>query len=186
MKKIRFNAPVVLSFAMISGIALIADYMTGGWSNTQFFMCYKGSWSDPLTYLRLFTHVLGHADWNHYSNNMILILLVGPLLEDKYGSLNLFELIIAVALVTGLVHIFISPASGLLGASGIVFAFILLASITGEGKGIPLTLLIAAAFYISRQIYEGIVIRDNISQLTHIIGGSAGAFFGLFLNGNKK
>ena len=186
MKKIRFNSPVVLSFALISGIALIANYMTAGWSNTQFFMCYKGSWTDPLTYLRLFTHVLGHADWNHYSNNMILFLLVGPLLEEKYGSLNLFEIIIAVAFVTGIVHVFLPGSTGLLGASGIVFAFILLASITGEGKGIPMTLLIAAAFYISQQIYEGIIVKDNISQLTHIISGSIGAFFGLFMSGSKK
>ncbi|MBQ7992112.1 MAG: rhomboid family intramembrane serine protease [Solobacterium sp.] len=179
MNKIRFNSPVVLGFAFISACALAAGYLTNGQSNILLFSVYKGSFKDPLFYVRLFTHVFGHANISHYSNNMILLLLVGPLLEEKYGSGRLAGIMAAVALITGIVHILLPGNSALLGASGIVFAFILLSSVTGSGKGIPLTTVIVAVIYITQQIYDGVTAADNISQLTHIIGGTIGAVYGL-------
>lgn len=179
MNKIRFNSPVVLGFAFISACALAASYLTHGQSNILLFSVYKGSFKDLLFYVRLFTHVFGHANISHYSNNMILLLLVGPLLEEKYGSGRLAGIMAAVALITGIVHILLPGNSALLGASGIVFAFILLSSVTGSGKGIPLTTVIVAVIYITQQVYDGVTAADNISQLTHIIGGTIGAVYGL-------
>ncbi|MBR3348669.1 MAG: rhomboid family intramembrane serine protease [Solobacterium sp.] len=179
MKKITFNSPVVLCFALISAGALAASMITGGRSNILLFSVYKGSFRDPLFYLRLFTHVFGHAGISHYCNNMILILLVGPLLEEKYGSGRLAGIIAAVAFITGVVHILLPGNSALLGASGVVFAFILLSSVTGSGKGIPVTTIIVALIYITQQVYEGVAMADNVSQLTHIIGGTIGAVYGL-------
>lgn len=103
------------------------------------------------------------------------------MLEEKYGSRQLLSVIAVVALVTGAVHILLSSTTALLGASGVVFAFILLASITGDKSGIPLTLLIVAVIYIGNEIYTGVVTTDSVSQLTHIIGGSLGAVYGLAL-----
>lgn len=37
MKRIRFNSPVILTFAIISGIVLALSYMTGGWIRDHFF-----------------------------------------------------------------------------------------------------------------------------------------------------
>ena len=100
MKKlvIRFNSPVVLCFALLSLLALLLGDVTGGAATTRFFCVYRSSLADPLTYLRLFTHVLGHAGYSHYMGNMLLLLLVGPPLEEKYGSRTLL-LTIAVTLV---------------------------------------------------------------------------------------
>jgi GlpG protein len=179
MNKIRFNSPVVLCFALLSAGALAASYLTGGRSDILLFSVYKGSFTDPLFYVRLFTHVLGHAGISHYCNNMILILLVGPLLEEKYGSGRIAGIIATVAFITGVVHILLPGNTALLGASGVVFAFILLSSVTGSGKGIPLTTVIVALIYITQQVYEGVAMADNISQLTHIIGGTIGAVYGL-------
>ena len=182
MKKITWNSPVVLSFALLSAASLAAGWLTGGRSTAYLFTVYRGSLADPLFYLRLLTHVLGHASLEHYANNMLLFLLVGPLLEEKYGSRNLLEIIVIVAVITGLVHILISPATGLLGASGVVFAFILLSSITSSKSGtIPVTLLVVSVIYITEQVWTGFTVHDNISQLTHIIGGFAGMGCGLFL-----
>ena len=86
MKKITWNSPVILSFALISLIALGLNTITNGTTNYLIFSVYGGSLLNPLFYLRLFTHVLGHADLSHYMNNMLLFLLVGPMLEEKYGS----------------------------------------------------------------------------------------------------
>ena len=71
----------------------------------------------------------------------------------------------------------------MLGASGVVFAFILLSSFVGfkEGK-IPFTFILVALLYIGEQIYQGFFVQDNISNLTHILGGIVGALLGYVMN----
>ncbi len=184
MKSVKWNSPVVLSFALISGLALILNILTAGASNRLVFSVYKGSLTDPLFYVRLFTHVLGHMNFSHYTNNMILFLMVGPLLEEKYGSRCFLEIIAVTAFITGLIHVLLPFRTMLLGASGVDFALIILASITGTRKAgeIPMTLIIVALIYIGQQVYEGVFVADNISQLTHIIGGLVGAFCGMYLS----
>ena len=180
MKKITWNAPAVLGFVLLSLAALILNMMTGGRANTILFSVYRSSFTDPLTFVRLFTHVLGHADLTHYMNNMLILLLVGPLLEEKYGTRRMIQLYFTVALSTGLIHIFLFPNTGLLGASGIDFALILLSSITVHKKDqIPLTLILTALIYCGQQIYDGLFVRDQISQLSHLVGGTVGMMFGL-------
>ena len=71
----------------------------------------------------------------------------------------------------------------LCGASGVVFAFILLASFTNVRAGeIPLTVILVAAIFLGQQIYEGIFIRDQVSNISHIVGGIVGAVAGYRLN----
>ncbi len=180
--KITWNSPVILGFALLSGVILAINTFTGG-SLIRYFSIYKTSFTDPFMYVRLFTHVLGHADFSHYANNMMLFLVVGPMLEEKHGSRMIAEVILVTAFVTGFIHILFQPHTALLGASGVVFAFILMSSITGRGSGneIPVTLIVVALIYISQQLWSGITAHDNISQLTHIIGGAVGAVYGLSL-----
>jgi GlpG protein len=135
--------------------------------------------TDPFTYIRFFCHIFGHANLTHLLNNMMMILVLGPMLEEKYGSRDLIFVILATALVTGVIHYILFPGVMLMGASGVVFAFILLASFTNvKEREIPLTFLLVAVLYLGNQIYEGIAVQDNISQLTHIIGGMIGAIMG--------
>ena len=79
MIKIKYNAPVVLTFSLISLLALIIGNITDGYSTSLIFCVYRAPLTDPLFYLRLFTHVLGHADWQHYFSNIMYILLFGPI-----------------------------------------------------------------------------------------------------------
>lgn len=165
---------------------MVLDFITRGAANHAFFSVYRSSLLSPLTYVRLFGHVLGHAGWAHFFGNITLILVVGPLLEEKYGSANLLFVILATALTTGLVHFIFFPRVGLLGASGVVFALILLSSFTSMKEGeIPLTFLLVAVIYIGQQVYEGLFVHDNVSNLTHILGGVVGAGLGFVMNRNK-
>ena len=185
-KRITFNSPVVLGFVFISLCAMIANYLTLGVSNQLLFMTYHSSLASPLTYLRFFTHVLGHAGWSHYIGNMMYILLLGPMLEEKYGSVNIVELIAVTALITGLLNYFLFPGVALCGASGVVFAFILMTSFTNFREGeIPLTVILFAFIFLGQQIYEGVFLQDNVSNLSHIAGGLVGAFVGYQLNRKK-
>ena len=125
-RKISFNSPVILGFTFICFIALGLGVVTKGMTTDLLFSVYRSSLLSPFTYLRFFGHVLGHAGWEHFIGNIMLILVVGPLLEEKYGSANILFVIMATALVTGIVNYVFFPHLQLLGASGVVFAFILL------------------------------------------------------------
>ena len=184
--KLSFNSPIVLGFTILCVVVLIVDMLTLGASTNALFSVYRSSLLNPLTYIRFFGHVLGHADWSHFFGNIMMLLVVGPLLEEKYGSSNILFVILTTAFVTGLSNFIFFPNIQLLGASGVVFAFILLASMTSikEGK-LPLTFILVAVLYIGEQIYSGIFIHDNVSNLTHIIGGAVGSVLGYIMNKNK-
>lgn len=187
-KKIRlsFNSPVILGFTLACFIVLILDKVTGSASTRAFFSVYRSSLASPFTYIRFFGHVLGHASWDHFFGNIMMLLVVGPLLEEKYGSANILFVILATALVTGVINFIFFPHVQLLGASGVVFAFILLASLTSIGEEkIPLTFILVALIYIGQQVYDGLFIRDNVSNLTHILGGIVGSSLGYVMNKNK-
>ena len=184
--RISFNSPVILGFALICLAALVLGRLTGDRTTALLFSVYRCPLTDPLGYVRLVGHVFGHAGVQHFIGNIMFILVVGPLLEEKYGSLDMFFVILITAVVTGAVHCLLFPGVTLLGASGVVFALILLSSFTGlrEGK-IPLTFLLVAALYLGQQIYEGVVVADNVSNLTHILGGLVGAVLGYLMSRNR-
>ena len=180
--RLQYNSPVVLSFALLSLGALLLNLFTGGRSNTLLFSVYRSSLLQPLTYPRFFLHILGHANFTHYINNFMLILVVGPPLEEKYGSRPLLWAIAVTALVSGLVHWLFFPGTALLGASGIVFMMIVMSSLAGMKEGeIPITLILVLILYIGGEIVSGVTLSDNVSQLTHVIGGLCGAFLGISL-----
>ena len=176
---IRFNAPVILSFALLSLLALVLGTLTNDATTYRYFSVYRSSLSDPLTYVRFFGHVLGHAGYEHYMGNMLLLLLVGPGIEEKYGHKTTALCIAITALITGLVQFIFFPATVLLGASGVVFMMIVLSSFTEMGKeGIPITLILVVIFYLGGELLDGLTAADNVSQLTHIVGGLCGLVFG--------
>lgn len=185
--KISFNSPVILAFSIICFCTLILNIITRGASNNLLFSVYHSSLLNPLTYVRFIGHVFGHANWEHFIGNITLLLVVGPLLEEKYGSLNMTIVFLTTAFVTGIVNYVFFPRVILLGASGIVFALILLSSFTRMKEGeIPLTLVLVAVIYIGGQVYDGIFIKDNVANFTHILGGLVGSIAGYIMNRNKS
>ena len=184
--RISFNAPVILTFSLLCLAALIAGMLTGDKTTTLLFSVYRCPLTDPLGYVRLFGHVLGHSGVQHLIGNLMFILVVGPLLEEKYGSVDILCVILITALVTGVIHCLLFPGAALLGASGVVFALILLSSFTGlqEGK-IPLTFLVVALLYLGQEVYQAVFVADNVSNLTHILGGLVGALLGYLMSRHK-
>lgn len=184
--KVSFNSPVILTFTIICAITLLLDYITKGYTNDYFFSVYRSSWTNPLTYIRLFGHIVGHGGLEHFVGNIMLILVVGPMLEEKYGSSNILFVILATALATGIAHLVFVPGYALLGASGVVFAFIMLSSFTCIKDGeIPLTFILVAVLYIGEQVYQGLFVESNVSNLTHILGGLVGSCLGYVMHKNK-
>lgn len=185
--KISYNAPVELTFSLLALIALLLDPITNGWTTAHLFSVYRCSLSDPLAFFRFFGHVLGHSGFSHYIGNIVLILVLGPNLEERFGSWNVLWAILLTAFISGLVQFIFFPGTALLGASGIVFMMILLSSFGGVRNGvIPVTLILVAIFYLGGELWDAIAKQDNVSQLTHIIGGLCGTFLGFALSGRKR
>ena len=142
------------------------------------------SFTNIRNWITLFTHVCGHANWAHLISNFTLILVIGPMLEENYGSRSLLFMIIITALVTGVLNVLLFK-SALLGASGVVFMMILLSSFTNFSHGeIPLTFILVLVLYMSVQVMDSFK-NNDISQFAHIVGGLCGSFFGFFRPAKK-
>ena len=186
LKKLTYNSPVILTYALVCLAVLVANSLTGGLLNRLLFICYgHPNLFDPLTYPRLVLHIFGHVNLAHYTSNMVLMLLVGPIVEERYGSWNLCVMIGATALGTGILNsIFFS--TGIIGASGIVFMLIILSAFTNMRKGeIPITLILVTAAYLGQEIYDGLFTNDNISHFGHLTGGFFGLGFGIMFYKKK-
>jgi membrane associated rhomboid family serine protease len=191
--RIRYNAPTTLTFTLLAGIVLLLSgtvlpSLTTSWFSTPA-PFRPNSFQD---YVKLVSHPLGHASIDHYISNFSFILLLGPILEASYGSLSVLLMMFATALVTGLLQVFFFPSTILLGASGIVFMMILLASFTNFKKGeVPLTFILIMLVYLGREVFNAVAAKvspgstNNISQFAHIIGGLVGSFFG-FLRPTRR
>ncbi len=185
--KIKFNAPVTLVFVMICFIATLLGVVSNGRITQIVFMTYHSSLTNTMTYVRFITHIFGHSGWSHFIGNASYLLLLGPMLEEKHGSKELIEVIGITAVITGVVNYIFFWNVGLCGASGVVFAFIILVSFTGFKEGeIPLTFVLVAIIFIGQQVYEGIAVQNDISNMAHIVGGIVGAVFGYSLNRKSK
>lgn len=184
-KKIEYNAPVTLTFSLISLIVLILYYLIGDGFLSFVAMTYKDSLLNPMMYVRLITHIFGHLGWEHFLGNMSYILLLGPMVEEKYGSEKLLVMVLTTALIAGILNNLFFSNIALCGASGIVFMLIVLSSVTSVEKGkLPLTLVLVIVIYLGAEIYNAIMITDSISQFTHIVGGNM--WFYLWLSFRQK
>jgi membrane associated rhomboid family serine protease len=179
--RIKYNAPTVLTFTFVSAAVLLLSHVMPGLAEYWFMVPGRGNFrlGNPRCWITLVTHVAGHANWTHLLSNFSFILLIGPILEEIYGSRSLLVMILITALVTGVLNtIFFSTA--LMGASGVVFMMILLASFTNFSKGeIPLTFILVLILYLGRELFNSFS-SNNISEFAHIVGGFCGSLFGFF------
>lgn len=184
--KFDYNAPVILTYFFICLIILMIDKLCKGKFSATFFTTYKNdSLLNPLTYFKLISHSLGHADWDHLYSNFIKILLIGPLIEEKYGSINLLIAMILTSLIIGIVNKILGKG-GILGASGVAYMLILLSSFANMENGkIPITLTLIILFFVVDEVIKLFRRKkDGVSHLGHITGAICGIILGMLaLNG---
>lgn len=173
--RITFNAPFILSFTFIAAALFVLTQVLG--SSFQFATLDGDFHYDRwYTYPSMFLYTLSHANIQHLTSNFAIILLLGPILERKYGWKKLLIMSLITAFVTAITHIIVSDAA-LIGASGIVFMYIVLASLMDStGKEVPLTFILVAILVIGQEVI-GSLKHDNISQFAHIIGAILGIIF---------
>jgi len=181
--RIKYNAPTILTYAFICAIVMaLSVTLLPGLNKEWFTVPGKGHFSpsNARHWLSLLTHAAGHKDWSHLVSNFSIILLIGPLLEENYGSLALLVMIVITAMVTGILNVLFF-STYLRGASGVVFMMILLASFTNFRRGeIPLTFILVLILYLGDQLFKSLSGEDKISYFAHIAGGFCGSLFGFF------
>lgn len=181
--KFDYNSPVIISYLIISLIAWLLNVLTKGKTNKLLFSNYRSSIFNPFTYIRLFTHSIGHKDWNHLVSNFLYILLIGPIIEEKYGSINLLIMFLLTSLAISLFNIIFNDYS-ILGASGNVYMLIVLSSFSNLSEGkIPITLVLICLFYITSEVRDSILEGNKkVYHDGHLIGALCGILYGfLFL-----
>jgi len=185
--RVTYNSPVILTFTVACLAVKTADSLTGGALVPAFFaLPGRGEFhfNEWINLFRLFSYVFGHADWLHLAGNFYLILLIGPILEEKYGSGRLLFMMVLTTLFTAIINITLMT-TGLLGASGIAFMLILLTPFAGAKAGeIPLTFILIAVLYLLQEFFN-MLKQDNIAQFAHIAGGLLGSIFGFVSVGRK-
>lgn len=179
--KFDYNAPVILTYFFICLIILMIDKLCKGKFIATFFTTYKNdSLLNPLTYFKLISHSLGHTDWDHLYSNFIKILLIGPLIEEKYESINLLIAMIITSLIIGIINKLFGKG-GILGASGVAYMLILLSSFVNMENGkIPITLTLIILFFVVDEVIKLFRRKkDGVSHLGHITGAICGVVFGI-------
>ena len=144
------------------------------------FCVYRSSLKDPLFYIRLFGHVLEPRRVGALPEQHAAAAGGGPAHGGKIRQHPLLKGIVLTALVTGVLQCVLFPRTGLLGASGIVFMLIMLSSLAGFSGGIPVTMLLVAALYFGQQVYDILLVHDNVANFMHIVGGLCGTAFGYY------
>ena len=179
--KFQYNATVILSFFFICLIILIIDkIMKGKFSETLFSSSRYDSLLNPLTYFKLVSHSLGHSNWDHLYSNFLKILLIGPLIEEKYGSIQLLIMMILTSFIIGVINR-IFTKNRILGASGIAYMLIVLCSFVNieDGK-VPLTLVLILLFFVVDEVINLLRRKkDGISHLGHVTGAICGLVLGI-------
>ena len=177
-----YNAPVIITYLLLSLAVCGLNRITDGESNRLLFSSYNSSLLDPFTYVRLVTHCIGHQDWSHFVGNFLYILLIGPMIEEKYGSLNLLIMLILTSIVIGVFNSVIDNYI-ICGASGNVYMLTVLSSFSNISEGkIPLTLVLILLFYVTTELKDEILKKDKkVYHFGHLMGAVCGVIFGFVL-----
>jgi membrane associated rhomboid family serine protease len=185
-QKYDYNAPVTLTLTFIALAVTIADYLVpGGLVNDLLAAPTHFNVLNPFFYTSLVTHIFAHAGLDHWFGNFLLLVILGNMMEKRFGSFKLALIIILTAIVTALINALIF-SQGLVGASGIVFLFIVLASFMNRKAGtIPITFVLVLIMWISKEVFNSIR-ADGVSQYAHLMGGFCGSMFGWLMTGQKK
>ncbi len=130
-------------------------------------------------YISLVAYIFGHSSIEHLLGNMSLLLILGPIIELKYGTKRFVFMSLITALITGILHTLLWD-NGLLGFSGLVFMYIVLSTLLNiRNREIPFTFILVVVLYFGMEVLSSL--KDTqISHFAHLFGGAMGAFWGFY------
>ncbi len=123
-----YRKPVVtLSIVFINVVIFVYQLTLGfGYDLNSFFNTYALNSTD-VTVPTLFSSLFLHGGFFHLLGNMWMLLIVGPVVEDKYGSIKFLVLYLLSGVFANLFQLFFISSSEptlIIGASGCIFGII--------------------------------------------------------------
>ena len=179
--QLRYNAPVTFSFALICTLVMLLDqYVFPGFVGT--YLSAPGADfnpGQPAHYFAVVLYVFGHESWTHLWNNFLFLLLLGPILEEKYTPKPLLMMMFSTTIVTGIFNVLMKQPP-LVGASALVFMMIMLVSFARTKAGdVPVSFILIFVLFLLAELTRGAQNNNPaVSNLAHIIGGVCGTIFG--------
>jgi len=183
---ISYDAPVTLTFVLASIVFfLLNSYVPFLKDNISKWILMSPAKSgdflfnvkSPLSYFRMIFYVFG-APENPMSffSSLIFILLLGPAMEERYGSIIIGIMMAISTLFSGVLNTCFCDNS-LTGATCIVFMMIFLnAFLSMQKKKIPASFLVVFVLFVFREILE---VNPNgpVGIIINICGGLCGSLF---------
>ncbi|MBO7639757.1 MAG: rhomboid family intramembrane serine protease [Treponema sp.] len=207
--KFLFDSPVVLTICAVSALVVIFDsFVFKGKAVANVFSC-PGShgenpfrFTNPLHYFTLLLHVFGSSGWQAFFVNTLVLLALGPQLEERYGSVMLGLMCGITVLVSGVLTACLG-LQAITGTMSLVFLMIFLASLTTLSKNSLLASWTAGlVLYIAYSLYSGFqnpavervegvnsfifFMQRNVVTFINMAGGLCGSLFGFLVAPKKR
>jgi len=181
--KIVYDAPATLSFVFICIALFILDNLVFKQKISGFLMSPTVSNGhlpfNPTkigTYFRLISYSFGAASSTALIINMIFVLLMGPTMEERYGTVVIAIMMFVSALFAGVLNSCFCRYQ-LTGCEAIVFMMILLNSFLSlSKKKIPLSFVMIFILFILKDNLERNA-NGSIGIIINIAGGLCGSLF---------
>ncbi len=182
--KLSYDAPVTLTFVIATLLLFVINsFLCKGKLTTLILSAPTSSVgelpfevSSPLSYLRLFFYVFGASSGNMMITNLIFILLLGPAMEERYGSVVIGIMIIVSAVFAGVLNACFCQKM-LQGPISIVFMMVFLnAFMSFSKKKVPLCFVIILILFVCREIFEQNA-NGIIGLISSLAGGLCGSLF---------
>jgi len=175
ISSLQVDSPLIISF-LLACFSIHAG--VGEEARLRLFSVAKSPELSPSGLFRCVSHIFGHGSWSHLHGNALLLLLVGPPCEAALGAPRLSKIIIWTALASSVSHMALAPGNSVqLGASGVVFALILLNSLLQrQEEKLPLTFVLTAGLWLSRELLAPG--GQGVAHSAHLVGAGVGTLFG--------
>lgn len=199
--KLTFDFPVTVTFVIVAVVMFLLDtFAFKGKMFSTILICHGSkqaivpfNFKSPADFTGLFFFIFGNSGWEMLFANLIAILLLGQILEERYGSVMLGLMMFISTMISGVLTACISTVP-LTGAGCIIFMMAVLVSLTGlTKKRIPLSCLLVFVFFLAFEIFrntkgaEGTdIMQKTCGVLIEMIGGICGSIFGFLVLPKKK
>ena len=180
--KVSYDAPVTLTFVIICAVLFLLntflikngamDKLLSSPTSTAGSLPFIVS--QPLSYLRLLLYIFGAGEGSVLITNLILIMLLGPAMEERYGSVIIGIMIFVSALFSGVLNACFCMES-LTGAVPVVSMMIFLnAFMSFSKKKFPLSFAAVMVLFVVLEVFGG---AGAIRIIICIAGGLCGSLF---------
>ena len=189
--KVSYDAPVTLSFVIICAFFFLLNSFvikSGALgkvlaSPTTQAGALPFIVKQPLSYVRLLLHVFGSADGAGLITNLILVMLLGPAMEERYGSVIIGTMIFVSALFSGVLNACFCDES-LVGAVPVVCMMIFLNSFMSfSKKTLPLSFAAVIVLFVFLEVFSG---AGAVRIIICIAGGLCGSLFAFLTSPKVK